>query len=74
MAACSNGDSDWESVNMESEGVFSTLDFVVLVLIMILSFIWSKNRITMRFYEACKCGDLETVTEIMDKNKSGSVM
>eukprot|EP00091_Calanus_sinicus_P019322 TRINITY_DN4800_c0_g1_i2.p1 TRINITY_DN4800_c0_g1~~TRINITY_DN4800_c0_g1_i2.p1 ORF type:complete len:263 (+),score=90.05 TRINITY_DN4800_c0_g1_i2:97-885(+) len=59
---------------MESnERVFSVLDMVVLVLIMVLSFIWSKNRITKRFYEACKSGDIETVREIMDKNKSGSV-
>merc|ERR1712183_913567 len=58
--------------NMESERVFNTLDLVVLVLIIILAFIWSKNRVTTRFYEACKSGDVRTVAEIMDKNKARS--
>ena len=62
-------------MNMESnEGVFSILDLLVLVLVLVVSFIWSKNRTTRRFYEACKSGDLETVGEILDKNNSGSLM
>jgi len=54
--------------------VFNTLDLVVLVLLIILTFIWSKNRITKRFYEACKSGDVQTVAEIMDRNKSRSLI
>jgi len=57
-----------------NEGVFSFLDLVVLVLIMVTSFIWNQNRMTKRFYEACKSGDLETVSGIMDKNNSGSLI
>eukprot|EP00092_Neocalanus_flemingeri_P002247 GFUD01002393.1.p1 GENE.GFUD01002393.1~~GFUD01002393.1.p1 ORF type:complete len:262 (+),score=95.02 GFUD01002393.1:50-835(+) len=57
-----------------TEEVFSILDLVVLVLVMVVSFIWNKNRRTKRFYEACKSGDLETVTEILDNNKAGSLI
>lgn len=57
--------------NTESaEIVFSIMDFVVVVLIMIATIIWFRSKHVARFYEACKIGDLETVEKHLEDSQS----
>ena len=50
--------------------VFSVLDLVVLLLLLLVTLIWFKNKLANRFYEACKSGGVLTVTKILEMSQN----
>ena len=48
------------------EFVFTVMDLTIVLLIMIVTIIWFRSKYLERFYDACKCGDLEVVAEYLD--------
>ena len=60
----------FKNTSDSAEIVFSIMDFVVVVLIMIATIIWFRSKHVARFYEACKVGDLETIEKHLDEGQS----
>jgi len=52
---------------MEAETVFSSLDFLVLLLFLAASSVYLRKSRYRWFFEACKHGDMETVTKQLNQ-------
>ena len=46
--------SDGEEEELGPELVFSLMDFIVVALLMVVTFLWFRSKHVNRFYEACK--------------------
>ena len=46
--------SDGEEEELRPELVFSLMDFIVVALLLVVTFLWFRSKHVNRFYEACK--------------------